>query len=113
MIAGQLNRRCLIEKRSVTQDAQFGSEVITWVKVAEVWCEVRDVLPSRSTEKPVLSLKVETQKTRIRMRWRTDLNTTMRLTINRPPLSIYQIIGGPAEIGNREYIEYIAEEFSV
>ncbi len=77
--AGKLDRQITIERKSVTSDPNYGTEVITWAPlvvlpgsppVAErFWAEVQDVMPSRS-ESVLQGLAVARNQTRIRIRWR-------------------------------------------
>lgn len=111
MLAATLRHRCLIERKSVTQDPKYGTEVIAWVTVANAWCSAEDVSPSRS-EAVKNGLAIAINQTVVRMRFRTDVDSSMRLTINRPALTVYQIIAGPAEIGNRQGIEFMVERIT-
>lgn len=108
MIASDLNHRVLIERQVVTQDPQYGTEAVTWVTVANLWANVQDVLPSRS-EAVKNGLATATSQTRIRMRFRTDIDSSMRMTISRPAPVVYQIISGTAELGRREWMEFVVE----
>lgn len=106
-----LRHRCLIERPGTTQDATYGTTGATWSTVATVWANVQDVLPSRSTETVHAGLANAASRTRVRMRFRTDLDSSMRFTIARPTSTVYQVVAGPAEIGNRKYIEFVVEAF--
>jgi len=109
---GQLDKRITIEKKVVTQDPDYGTEVITWSTLATVWANVQDVLPSRS-ESVQRGLETARNQTRVRMRWRSDVDSSMRMIISRPDPITYQIVGGPAEIGGRkEYCEFMVERLS-
>jgi hypothetical protein len=45
----------------------------------------------------------------MRMRYRSDVTTDMRVVLFRPTEQTWQIIGGPAEIGVRDGIELMIE----
>ena len=122
MRASSLDRQILIEKKSVTQDPNFGTELVTWVPLSTVsgqperyWAEVQDALPSRA-ESVTQGLAVARNQTRIRFRYRNDVevDSSMRVTVfgditNR----VLQIVGGPARIGGRkELIEIMCERIS-
>jgi SPP1 family predicted phage head-tail adaptor len=111
MNIGSLRHRALIQYPATTQDATYGTPVVTWTTLATVWCSVEDLLPNKS-ESINQGLVVATGRTRIRMRYRSDLTSAMRLTINRPSAQIYQIVAGPVEIGNQDGIELIVEKYS-
>lgn len=106
--AAKLDQRIRIEQKQVTSDPDYGTQTTTWATFATVWAEVRDVLPSRS-EAVKNGLVTATSQTRIRMRFRTDIDSTMRMIINRPAPVVYQIISGPAEIGRRAWMEFVVE----
>ena len=111
MRSGDLLHRCLIERKSTTPDTQYGTAVVTWVSVGTAWCSAEDIAPSRSEAvKNGLSLGVN--QTVVRMRWRTDVDSSMCLTINRPAATVYQIVGGPAELGNRQGVEFVVERYT-
>lgn len=106
-----MDSRVRIERKSVTQDSTYGTDVISWVPLATVWAEVQDVLPSRQqAEQTRQQLQVATQRSRIRMRYRTDLDSSMRCIIGG---LMHHIVSGPAEVGDRHSLsEVIVERYS-
>lgn len=110
MIAGKLDRRLLIEEKTVTRDPGYNSEVITWVPVATVWASVRDEL-SGSQEGTTNDVRVLTRPCRVWIRWRADVCTTMRATLLGDSERVMQIVG-MAEIGRREGLELRCEAYS-
>lgn len=104
----RLDKRCRIEYKSVTNDSTYGTEVIAWALLAVVWCEVHDVLPSRS-EAVEAQINVSKNPARWRARHRTDIDSSMRIVIDG---TVYQIVSGPASIDNKKYIECMIEEYS-
>ena len=122
MAAGRLNREITIERKQVAQDTAYGTEVITWMPLAVLpgspavaerfWAEVQDALPSRS-ESVQQGLAVARNQTRIRIRWRSDVDSSMRITVHGDIDVVYQIVGGPAEIrGRRIMLEMMCEKYS-
>lgn len=120
--AGVLNRQITISRKQVTQDATYGSEVVTWVPlVAEAgsptvavkfWAEVMDMMPSRA-EAVTQGLTVARNQTRIRLRWRGDIDSSMRVTVHGDSDVVHQIVGGPAEIqGRKNMLEIVCERIS-
>jgi len=73
--------------------------------------ELQDVLPSRS-EAVKNGINIATNQTRARARWCSDIDSTMRIVVNRPGPTIYQIVSGPVEIGMKEGIEMMLEKYS-
>lgn len=105
-----LDTRVRIEQKSVAPDPIYGTDVVAWLPLCVVWAEVLDVLPSRQQAEQVRQVvQVATQRSRVRMRYRTDINATMRCIIGN---NAYQIVNGPAEIGRHEYLELVIERMS-
>jgi len=105
----RLDKRCRIEQKTATKDAIYGSAVESWILLAVVWCNVLDVLPSRS-EAVKNGLVVGTKQKRWRARYRGDVDSSMRIVVDG---IAHQIVGGPAELGQREYIECVVEAYTV
>ena len=108
MNPGPLDTRVRIEYQTTTQDADYGTPVITWTLLAVVWANVQDVMPSRS-ESVRQGLEVARNQTRVRWRYRSDVDSSMRIVIGS---RILQIIAGPAELGRHEFNECMCEESS-
>ena len=106
-----LATRGRIEYQVTSQDADYGTPVITWTLLAVVWMEVQDVPPSRS-ESVRQGLEVARNQTRIRYRYRTDVDSSMRIVISGPVVRTLQIVAGPMELGRHEYSEVVAEAIS-
>ena len=112
MEIGQLDHRVTIERQSITQDPDFGTDIVSWVTLTTVWANVQDALPSRS-ESVSQGLEIARNQTRVRMRYRSDVDSSMRMVIYRPGPVVHQIIAGPAEIGGRKaYLEFVVERLS-
>jgi head-tail adaptor len=113
MQAGRLDRLITIEQKSVTQNTTYGTELITWTTFAAlVPAELVDALPSRA-EGVVLGVGVAHSQTRCRIRWRAGINSSMRVTVHGDTDVVYQIVGGPAEIGGRQRgLEMVLEKYS-
>ena len=120
--AGKLDRQITIERKSVTVDPDYGTEVIAWTPLAVLpgsppvaerfWAEVQDVMPSRS-ESVLQGLAVARNQTRIRIRWRADITSAMRVIVHGDADVLYQIVGGPAEIrGRKTMLEMVCERYS-
>ena len=105
--ARKLDRRVLIQ-RPVPDDSYDGAGSGQWVDVATVWANVEDALPSRA-ERLADGINVASRPARVRMRHRSDVTSSMRFVVaNR----IMQIVAGPAELGRRDGLEFMVEEYS-
>ena len=113
MKIGSMDRRIIIESKTVTKDPIYNTDVITWVTVCTIWANIQDVMPSRQEKLTDSVLEVRKGQTRLRFRYRAGLDSSMRIRITNPVARTLQIVGGPAEIGgNRQFMEIMAEEFS-
>jgi SPP1 family predicted phage head-tail adaptor len=105
--ASRYNRRIRIE-RKVRPVGRGNAGQETWALVGEAWAEVQDMLPSRG-ERLSEGMTMAARPARIRMRYRTDITSDMRIIYGA---RVMQITAGPAELGHREEIELMAENYS-
>ena len=111
MNIGALNRRITIQEKSVTYDADYGTEIVTWVTHATVWANVQDALPSKD-ESSANDIRINTGRTRIRIRYLSTVTSDMRIKLTDRSNKILQIVGGPAELGQRDGMEIMAESYT-
>lgn len=105
------NTRVRIEHPVTTVDSVYGTEVVSYELLCLAWAEIVDKLPGR--EEAMLDvITLASIRTRIRLRYRTDLNSAMRFIIMRPEATTWVIMGGPATVGNKEAIEFLCEKKS-
>ena len=105
------NTRVRIERPIAGVDPTYQTPTVTWTLVAPAWAEMVDKLPSRD-EATLDTIALSKIRTRLRFRYRTDLDASMRFIIMRPSETIWSIVGGPAMIGNKESIEFLCEKVS-
>lgn len=119
MKAGILDRRVRIE-RPVASGAFDGAGSGEWELVATVWANVQDALPSRG-EKLAQGLNVATRPARVRIRYRDGITPAMRFVLGATVSAgavdysgarIMQIVAGPAELGRRDGMEFMVEDYS-
>jgi head-tail adaptor len=107
---GVLDHRARVEYPVSTQDTTYGTPTITWTLLREAWVGVQDEMPSRS-EQLKLGVITAAQRTRVRSNYATDIDSSMRLIITRRGTDVtYQIIAGPAILGDNDGIEMMCEE---
>lgn len=131
MRAGSLSDQITIERKAVAgdpeyvaPDASFGTQNVVWVPLdrdpsnpsaaLRSAAEVQETLPSRA-EGVTNSVVLARNQARIRMRYRSDIDSSMRVTVHRDVDFVYQIIGGPAEVakeGRKTMIEIFCEKYS-
>ena len=113
----------VIERPVSTQDTDTGIITITWESIAyedgspqvamRLPAQVQDLLPSKA-EYVTQGLSLVKGECRLRMGYRNDITSDMRVTVYRDSAVTYQIKSGPAEIGARKSkIEMMLEKFNV
>lgn len=113
--SSQRRTRLRIE-RPVTENSFDGAGSGEWEPVATVYAQVQDALPSRG-EKLDGGMTTSIRPARVRMLFREDVAAHMRFAVLRnvggvdTVIRLLQIISGPAELGYREGLEFIAEEY--
>ncbi len=107
-LASKLSVRIRIERKTITCDPQYGTEVVSWAEFARVWAEVEDILPSRA-ERMAEQIQIARRPARIRIRYLAGITPDMRVIIAG---RVHQIIAGPAILGRREAVELMVEEHS-
>lgn len=105
---GDLDRQIDIQ-RPVPDTSADGAGSGTWANVdTDVWAQVQDMLPSRG-ERLADGINVATRPARVRMRFRDDIDASMRFVMGT---RIMQITAGPAELGRREGLEFMVEDYT-
>lgn len=112
MQIGKLDRYVRVEKKSVTQDDDFGSEQITWVKHVDAWAQVTDIT-SKMQESTVNDLRLLKRPCKVIMRYDDTITADMRLVLLDRKDRVLQIVTNPAEIGRKDAIEFTAEEYDL
>lgn len=107
MRAGKLDRRIVIEAKSVARDPDYGSEIVTWTTFAERWAEVRDV---NAVEREGAGLRTITRTTLVTIRWLDGLTSDMRVRLASDGRVL--AIASFVEIGRKVGLQLVCEEYS-
>lgn len=120
MRAGDLDRRIYVQQNLGAQESGYGTVVDNWVSILNevgsptvpiaIWAQFQDALPSRS-ESVRQGLEVARNQSRVRIRYRAGVTSAMRV-VDVDSGTIYPIVGGPAVIGRKEWLEFVVEKFS-
>lgn len=95
-------------KRPVADGGFDGAGSGEWIAVGDpVWASVQDMLPSRG-ERMAGGINVASRPARVRMYWRDDITPDMRFVMGD---RIMEIVAGPAELGFREKLEFVVEDY--
>lgn len=112
MRAGELDRRITIQRPVTREDPLYGPQPGGWENFAErVPARVRDVLPSNA-EAIQGGLASAARPAQVRIRYMRGISTDMRVIVHREVDELYQIKGGPAEIGRGEWTEFTIEAYT-
>lgn len=109
MNIGLLNKRVRIERKTSAVDPSYGTPIDAWDFVAVAWCGMQDELPSRS-EAVRNGVEISTQRARLRMRYRNDITSDMRVVVDG---YTYHIVSGPAVIGRNDGLEMFVQRYSI
>ena len=105
---GELDRQINIQ-RPVPDTSADGAGSGSWQNVATgVWAGVVDMLPSRG-ERLADGINVATRPARVRMWFMDGIMDDMRFVMGS---RIMQITAGPAELGYREGLEFMVEDYT-
>lgn len=112
MKAGDLDRRITIQRFTEVMDPVYGPQPGDWVNVAErIPAQVWDSLPGNN-EQIAGGLKIADRPARVRIRYMPGLSSAMRIVVHNETDEVYEISGGPAEIGRREWTEFTIRAYS-
>lgn len=110
-----MDREVQIRHRTRTQNVSDGSYSDAWATLATVWAEVQDMLPSRA-ERIADGVDVSRRPCRVRMYWRDDVTMQMQFRVLGRSTGEadrdLRIIAGPAELGFRDRMEFMAEQIA-
>jgi SPP1 family predicted phage head-tail adaptor len=105
LTSSDLNRRIRFERKvRPTGRGKAGQE--SWELVATVAAQVTDELRA---ERLAEGLTMASRPARIRIRYRTDITSDMRVVYGS---RIMQIMSPPAELGRRAGLQFMAQDFS-
>lgn len=116
MRAGVLDRRITIQSQPMIDDPVYGPQPASpdaeWTVVASrIPASRKDDLPS-NTESVQNGLRLSNSPARVRIRYRNDIKSSMRVIMHDENDRLYQISSTPAEIGRREWTEFTISEYS-
>jgi head-tail adaptor len=113
MRGGQLDRRITIERPTTVDDPLYGPQPGGWevFGVARMPARVMDDLPSKS-ESTTEGLRLAERPARVRIRYLVGITSDMRVTLHDVVDTVFQISGGPAELGRHEWTEFTVKAYS-
>lgn len=107
-----LNDKVTIQRRVMTKDPAYGTEVQSWEPVAtNIWANVQDVLPSRA-ERVENGLRYATQSARLRIRKGRVIEPDMRVILHGRGDRPMKIVSGPALLDDRMNVEFMLEGYA-
>lgn len=97
MNPGRLDRRIILQGRTLTQD-DYGGRVETWLDLVSVWAEL---LPESASESNVADAERSVNRQRFRIRYIPIDSESTRINYKG---AIYQITGITEERGRQSYL---------
>jgi head-tail adaptor len=113
MDASELRDRVRIEQQGTTEDAVYGPQPGAWTELDTVPARVQEGLPGRAESGD--SVRVASRPAKVRIRYREDVNTRMRMVLLDRGNRIVKIVAGPAEARDaapRQFVDFSVEEFT-
>lgn len=117
MESGQFDDRITISRPAVVEDPIYGPQPGGWeIVAARVPAQLLDDLPSKN-ERTDGVMKVAERPARVRMRYTSlVLTSDMKITLHDGADASgdidFQIAGGPAVIGRRQWLEFTVTHYS-
>jgi head-tail adaptor len=113
MRGGALDRRITFQRPAVVVDPVYGPQDSGWenVEPPRIPANKKDDLPG-NTESVQNGLRLSNSPARIRIRYRDDITSDMRVIVHDENDRIYQISSTPAEIGRRKWLEFTVARYS-
>lgn len=116
-----VRRQVTIEVPTITKDATTQAPVTSWLPLVSgdhspdagerFWAWVRDVPPSRS-ETVRQGVQQWRQQSIVRLRWRDDVRSDMRVRLHGDGTDVLlRIVGGPADVERKRWIEFVVERY--
>lgn len=114
MRGGQLDRRITIQRPTTLEDPVYGPQEGGWenVEPPRIPANKKDDLPGNTESTSAGGLRMSNSPARIRIRYRNDITSDMRVIVHDESDRIYQISSTPAEIGRREWLEFTVARYS-
>jgi SPP1 family predicted phage head-tail adaptor len=95
---GQLRNLVKLQRRTAGQDA-IGQPLTTWADVVSVWADIRYL---RGLEAIKAGAQASTSQVSIRIRWRTDVTSDMRVLYGT---TAYAILAVLPDMKSRSYVD--------
>lgn len=111
MDAGKLDHRLRIERPSTSQESAYGTRTVAWTTVATVRANVQESLPSQA-ETQAQGIRIANRPARVRIRYRPDLDSSMRVVDITRSDRVMKILTPPVEVGRRHWLEFMVSDFS-
>lgn len=105
MQAGKLNHRIAIEAPPTAQDAA-GQPIGAWVPVATVWANIRHQSGLEAIKASAVS---STVKASVRIRYRTDITSGMRVLHGATVFNIQAVL---PDVTSKQHVDLVCEVVS-
>jgi head-tail adaptor len=112
MRVGDLDTPIRFERPVATEDSEFGGNVgSSWETVWTTWGQLSDIT-TRMQEETKQDLRLLKRPCRLKVRYNPNIDATMRVVVLDRDDRILQIVSKPAELGRKEALEMMCEDYS-
>lgn len=110
--AQDLDKIITIQRNGAARDSDYNTPIDSWVTVAnKIHANLLDLLPSKA-ESQSNGIRIANRPTRVRIRFRTDITSDMRVIVHTPVYRVCKIVTMPAELGRKDGLEFMIEEYT-
>jgi SPP1 family predicted phage head-tail adaptor len=78
MAAGRLRHQVIIEHKVVERDPVYNSEIVSWEAYTDAWASIAGLTGREYVASAIMEVAATTSK--ITMRYKADIDSTMRIT---------------------------------
>jgi head-tail adaptor len=111
MDIGKLDRIVRVEQVTIGQDSEFGSATQTWTPyIPQTFARIEDIT-TNNQERTNSDLRQLKRPCKVVMRYFEGITPTMRLVQLDRGERILSIVSKPAELGRKDGIEFMCEEY--
>lgn len=102
MDPGKYRWRCMLQAQGTTQD-ELGQPTTAWVEVARFWADIRFTGGLESIKAGAVVSQVQGS---IRLRWRTGINSGMRVVCGA---TVYNILAVLPDLVGKQHVDLVCE----
>lgn len=112
MRIGRLDTPVRFEKQVETPNTEYGGSDISWATHLECFADLTDIT-TRNQESTMSDLRQMKRPCSLVVRYNDTIDSTMRVIVLDRSNRLLQIVSKPAEIGRKEGLEMMCQDYEV